>query len=218
MSAQAELALVVEDQRDTCEWLAQVARQAFPGIQVLTAIDLRSARQILVDHSRFRLVLVDLGLPDGSGAELIRALASSHPDSPSIVSTVYSDDESLFGAIAAGAQGYLLKSQPAELLVRHLQRFDEGIPPLSPSVAQRMLRYFRELPRGPANDVPDVALTARETEVLTCIGRGLRVAETAQLLGIAESTVAGYIKTLYAKLNIGTRAEAALEAVRRGLA
>ena len=137
----AELVLLVEDQHDTRNWLASIAKQAFPSIQVLSASDLRTARQALSCHARFRLVLVDLGLPDGSGSDLIRELASSHPDSPVVVTTVYSDDESLFGAIAAGAQGYLLKSQPAELLVRHLQRFDEGIP-FGSTALPAVERYF----------------------------------------------------------------------------
>jgi DNA-binding NarL/FixJ family response regulator len=211
-------ALVVEDRPDSRTFLAAIVRRAFPRIAVHAAADLRSARAELAGVSQFRLALVDLDLPDGSGIELIREMQSSHPETPAIVTTVYSDDDSLFSAIAAGAQGYLLKGQPPELLQNHLQRLDEGVLPLSPSIARRMLGYFRERGHAPPSQAQQVALSPRETDVLTCIGRGLRVAETAQRLGLAESTVAGYVKTLYQKLNISSRAEAALEAVRRGLA
>ncbi len=211
-------ALVVEDRPDTRAWLSRIVEQAFAGVHVHGAPDLRSARLELQSVPSLRLALVDLGLPDGSGIELIREMQTSHPDTPVIVTTVYSDDESLFSAIAAGAQGYLLKSQSSELLQRHLQRLDEGVLPLSPSIARRMLEHFRERRPVAAPMSGGVALSPRETEVLTCIGRGLRVSETAEHLGLAESTVASYVKNLYAKLNISTRAEAALEAVRRGLA
>jgi DNA-binding NarL/FixJ family response regulator len=93
------------------------------------------------------------------------------------------------------------------------------MPALSPSIARRILEHFREEPLAlspPSND--QAVLTAREIDVLTHIGRGLRVGEVAELLGLSESTVAGYVKTIYRKLNISSRAEAAIEAVRRGLA
>lgn len=211
-------ALVVEDKPDTRAWLAQIVRRAFPGIVVHGCADLRSARRQLEQTPQLRLALVDIGLPDGSGIDLIREMRMSHQETSVIVMTVYSDDESLFAALAAGAQGYLLKSQSAELLVRHLQLLDEGVLPLAPGIARRMLQYFQERPvRAPTTADAGVALSPRETEVLTCIGCGLRVSETAERLGLAESTVASYVKSLYAKLNISTRAEAALEAVRRGL-
>ena len=211
-------ALVVEDRADSRNFLADMLRRAFPGITVHGAPDLRSARAELARVTSFRVALIDLDLPDGLGIDLIREMQDSHPDTPAVVTTVYSDDDSLFGAIAAGAQGYLLKGQPPELLQSHLHHLEKGVLPLSPSIARRMLGYFRERGHTPASPAELVALTPRETDVLTCIGRGLRVAETAQRLGLAESTVAGYVKTLYQKLNISTRAEAALEAVKRGLA
>ena len=211
-------ALVVEDRPDSRTFLAEIVRRAFPGIMVHAAPDLRSARAELTRLASFRVALIDLNLPDGLGIDLIREMQESHPDTPAVVTTVNSEDDSLFSAIAAGAQGYLLKGQPPELLQSHLQRLEEGVLPLSPSIARRMLGYFRERGHTPAPQAERVALTPRETDVLTCIGRGLRVAETAQRLGLAESTVASYVKTLYQKLNISTRAEAALEAVKRGLA
>jgi DNA-binding NarL/FixJ family response regulator len=213
----SEHVLILEDRGESRDFLASIVRQTFPHVTVHGATDLRSARKLVAEHPALRFALIDLGLPDGSGIELIRELQASHPETPSIVTTVYSDDDSLFAAIAAGAQGYLLKGQPEALLRTHLTQLGQGLLPLSPSVARRMLEHFRARELAVV-DAEDVALSPRETEVLTYIGRGLRVSEVARLLGLAESTVAGYVKVLYRKLNISSRAEAALEAVKRGLA
>ncbi len=135
-----------------------------------------------------------------------------------IVTTIYDDDHHLFDAIAAGAQGYLLKDQHPDTLIEYLHRIDAGEPPLSPSIARRMLQHFsRSRPPAPAAIPAEEVLTAREMDVLRLLGRGLRVNEAAHTLGLTPHTVAGYVKTVYRKLNISSRAEAALEAARRGL-
>lgn len=224
MSQVRRVALVVEDHPQVRRWLAAALDIAFPGVDVLEAGSLAEARGLLrrldADPARaaaFRIALIDLGLPDGSGVDLVREIAEGYPAVLPVVATIYDDDLHLFPAIAAGAQGYLLKEQEPETLVRHLRRIDEGLPPLSPSIARRMLAHLRRPSAPVVARAPETALTPRETEVLSCIGRGLRVGETAGLLGLAEQTVAGYVKTLYRKLNISSRAEAALEAARRGL-
>lgn len=212
-------ALVLEDRPDTRQWLVDILARAIPDLNIRTASNLKTARHLLATEAGWHLALVDIGLPDGSGIELITELRENHPLTDAIVTTIHDDDANLFGAIAAGARGYLLKSQPADLLVRHLQQFEAGMPPLSPSIARRMLAWFSERP-FPPGAVPgesDARLSTRDVEVLTCIGCGLRVAETARHLGLTESTVASYIKQLYRKLDINNRAEAALEAAKRGL-
>ncbi len=211
--------LVVEDLDESRDILTAALEDVFPGCVVHAASSLAAARDVLQQIPHFRYAWIDLGLPDGSGIELIREMQVSHPDTPAIVTSVFGDDDNVFGALSAGAQGYVLKGQDARALRIHLDGLAHGVLPLSPSIARRMLEYFRTAPQAlqnPAN-TSLVALSPRETEVLSYIGRGLRVAETAQLLGLAESTVAGYVKTLYQKLNISSRAEAALEALKRGL-
>lgn len=125
------------------------------------------------------------------------------------------DDVHIVAALSAGAQGYLLKEQARPLLVRHLQQAREGIPALSPSVARRIMDHFQKT--GPTQEA-DMLLTGREQEVLALISRGLRNAEVARALGLQDSTIASYIKTIYRKLNISSRAEATLCATRLGLA
>ncbi|WP_269714985.1 response regulator [Caulobacter sp. NIBR2454] len=206
--------LVVEDHASTREWLVGALYQAF-DIEVVAVDDLRGARESL-QRREPDLALVDIGLPDGSGIDLVGQMARTQPHTISIVTTIFDDDTNLFDAIAAGAQGYLLKDQDTPAFVEALRRIERGEPPLSPSIARRMLEHFRRAePAAPPSDMEP--LTPRETEVLALLGRGLRVSEAAHVLGISDHTVAGYVKTVYRKLNIASRAEVALEAARRGL-
>lgn len=207
-------ALVLEDQAETRQHLLAALAEAFPGVAAAGAADLAQARAFL-DRGAPDLALVDLALPDGRGVDFLRDLAErSGGATRSVVVTIYADDHHLFDAIAAGAGGYLLKDMDRADLVRYLRRLEAGETPLSPAVARRMLDYFRK-PQAAAE--PEAALTPRETEVLRLIGRGLRSGEAAKVMGVTELTVAGYVKAIYRKLNICSRAEAALEAQRRGL-
>ncbi|WP_184717122.1 response regulator transcription factor [Caulobacter sp.] len=207
-------ALVLEDQTETREHLLAALAEAFPGVVATGAADLAEARSFL-DGGAPDLALVDLALPDGRGVDFLRDLSErSGGATRSVVVTIYADDHHLFDAIAAGAGGYLLKDMDRADLVRYLRRLEAGETPLSPAVARRMLDYFRK-PQAAAE--PEAALTPRETEVLRLIGRGLRSGEAAKVMGVTELTVAGYVKAIYRKLNICSRAEAALEAQRRGL-
>ena len=209
-------ALVLEDQTETREHLLAALAEAFPGVVATGAADLAEARSFL-DGGAPDLALVDLALPDGRGVDFLRDLSErSGGTTRSVVVTIYADDAHLFDAIAAGAGGYLLKDMGREELVRYLRRLEAGETPLSPAVARRMLDYFRN-PRPVQTDEPEAALTPRETEALRLIGRGLRSGEAAKVMGVTELTVAGYVKAIYRKLNICSRAEAALEAQRRGL-
>jgi DNA-binding NarL/FixJ family response regulator len=222
----ARLALIVEDQTDTRAWLRQMLTAAFEAIAVTDVATLRAAQDWIATNAEALakadtppIALIDLGLPDGSGIDLIRELTRKHQTVSCIVTTIYDDDHHLFEAIAAGAQGYLLKDQHPETFVQYLHRIDRGEPPLSPSIARRMLQHFSRLkpltiaPGEPAID----ALTDREIDVLRLLGRGLRVSEAARVLGLTPHTVAGYVKNVYRKLNISSRAEAVIEALRRGL-
>ncbi len=225
--SEGRIGLIVEDQADTRAWLARMLTSAFHGIDVVEAPTLRAARDWIAAHAHElsretaarHIALVDIGLPDGSGVDIVRELAKYHRSVTPIVTTIYDDDQHLFDAIAAGAQGYLLKDQHPDTLIQYLHRIDKGEPPLSPSIARRILQHFSNarpavaIPSDPAEE----ALTPREMDVLRLLGRGLRVSEAARVLGLTPHTVAGYVKNIYRKLNISSRAEAAVEAVRRGL-
>ncbi len=204
--------LIVEDVAETSRWLSEIVTAAFPGAQVTSAETLRMARHEL-RHS-FQLALIDLGLPDGSGLDLLHQIRSSGASTICVVTTVMGDDASVVGALSAGATGYLLKENPAGILVRQLAQIHMGSPALSPSIARRIMEHFSLT--GPAYE-SDCPLTDRETDVLTLIARGLRNAEVAEALGLAPMTVASYIKSVYRKLGISSRAEASWHATRLGL-
>lgn len=209
--------LLVEDVSATREWLKSALSTAFPGIMIEACATVRLAQQALDRRSvPFAVAVIDLGLPDGSGLDLIRRLSREAPSTFCVVATIYDDDTHLFDAIAAGAAGYILKDEDAELVVGLLGRIARGEPPLSPSIARRILGHFQGGAPAPRSD--DAGLTAREIEVLTLIAKGMTIAETARLIALKPQTVASYVKMIYSKLNVSTRAEATLEAVRRGLA
>lgn len=204
--------LIVEDAPETRRWLAKTVSQTFAGAIITEVATLRAA--FLNLREEVDLALIDLCLPDGSGLELLRALRAQRCSTLCVVTTVLADDATVVAALSAGADGYLLKEQTAETLSRHLQQLSEGVPPLSPSIARRIMEHFRLTgPSGPA----EAELTPREAEVLGLIGRGMRNGEVAALLDLSEHTVAGYIKTIYRKLGVSSRAEASWQAARLGL-
>jgi DNA-binding NarL/FixJ family response regulator len=208
-------ALVLEDQPDTRAWLAQVLVQAFPNVHVLQAATIAEARALLGAHT-IDLALLDLDLPDGSGVTIIEALSLASPSTRSVVATIYDDDDHVFPALRAGASGYLLKEQPQDALVAMLKRIVGGEPPLSPAIARRMLRFFLPAPTT-TQAADDEHLSPREEEVLQLIAKGYKLAEVGELLKVSRNTAAGYLKSVYRKLNISSRAEATLAAAKRGL-
>jgi len=213
-------ALIIEDRADTRAWLEGVVAEAFPGIAIATAASVRETRRFLEEHAaapRFalKLAVVDLGLPDGSGVDLVREVAEGWPEALPVVATIYDDDAHLFDSLAAGAQGYLLKQEHPDTVADCLRRIERGEPPLSPSIARRLLDRLRPQPAPKPRD--DAGLSPRETEVLTLIARGLSAPEAARLIGLQPQTVAGYVKVIYQKLHVSSRAEAVLAAQQRGL-
>ncbi|MBP6544191.1 MAG: response regulator transcription factor, partial [Piscinibacter sp.] len=128
------------------------------------------------------------------------------------------DDEHLFPALQAGAFGYVLKEQARELIAEQLNRMSQGEPPLSPSIARRVIAYFAAQARPQAKDtIPHVQLTDRENEVLLRVAKGFTLPEIGVQLNLSRHTIADYVKQIYRKLNVSSRAEAALEAQRLGL-
>ena len=120
-------------------------------------------------------------------------------------------------ALQAGAYGYILKEQARELITEQLQRISQGEPPLSPSIARKVIAYFAAQNKPQANAIPHVALTERESEVLLRVAKGFTLPEIGVQLGLSRHTIADYVKQIYRKLNVSSRAEAALEAQRLGL-
>jgi len=213
--------LLLEDLPEIRAWLKTLALQVFPGAQISESARIHDALE-LVNAVRFDVAMIDLGLPDGSGVEVVRALREKQPDVQSVVVTIHDDDDHLFPALQAGAFGYLLKEQPREQLAEQLHRISQGEPPLSPSIARRVIQYFTAQARlkpvqEPDTVTPHVQLTDRENEVLLRVAKGFTLPEIGVQLNLSRHTIADYVKQIYRKLNVSSRAEAALEAQRLGL-
>ena len=254
--------LIVEDLAESRTAMARLLSQVSPELPVCEA-STRAQAESLIRSRTIELALIDFGLPDGSGLDVLRTLHAAQPQARAVVITMFDDDAHLFPALQAGAFGYVLKDRPEIELVAQLRRIQEGEPPLSSSVARRMLMHFAALkghaetpstagaadgatkwgrrvtdaggtpPPGPHDlthhlspqararygmvEEPEVILTERETEVLQRVGKGYTLPEIALQLGLSRHTVADYVKQIYRKLDISSRAEAALEAARRGL-
>jgi NarL family two-component system response regulator LiaR len=160
------------------------------------------------------VVLLDLVMPKLDGVAALRALRERAPEARVIVLTSFGDDERLFATLRAGAAGYLLKDvEPADL-VRAIRTAHAGQSPLSPAVAARLVD---ELAHGGHRSAPE-ELTPRELEVLRLIARGRSNKVIARELGMAEKTVKTHVSHLLAKLGLADRTQAAVYAVREGLA
>lgn len=213
-----ENALVVEDLEDARLWLADVVRRALPSLQCVdTAATLAQARHLLALR-RYDLALVDWSLPDGTSEGLIQDMVRLAAAPLVVVATIHDDDAHVFPALQAGASGYVLKTQPMAVVQAQLQRVAQGEPALSPSIARRILGHFHQGASSPSVLTPPaIVLTPREEDVLRLLAKGCKSAEIASILGLSLHTINGYVRDIYAQLGVRNKAEAAVEAARRGL-
>lgn len=212
-----KMALILEDLPESQTLLREVIKTAFPGVRVRCESNIADALNI-INQFQFDLALVDLSLPDGDGTCVVEALAERFPDCMIVVATIFDDDAHLFPALRAGAQGYLLKDQPPSLLINQLHGISEGRPPLSPAIARRLLGHFKvntQLTDTPTDDT--LFLSEREQLVLLHLARGLNSSDIGALLDISRHTVNDHVKNIYVKLNVNSRAEAAVRAKKMGL-
>ena len=170
-------------------------------------------------HLPLDLLLIDLGLPDESGLSLIREAARDEGRSFRIVVvTIFGDERSVIGAIAAGADGYLLKGTDYGNVPQALADMMAGIAPISPSIAGHLLRQIRRRDNAVPGDDPDApTLTAREQQILSSLAKGLTYKEVAERQGISHHTVNDHLKAIYKKLSVKSRGEAIYRAAQAGL-
>ena len=216
VNARQQTIFIVEDDEATRASLVRRIEAAGSGLKVTSAA--AGCAEILkaLEASRPDVLLVDLGLPDGDGIDVIREVARRWPRVLMMVITVFGDEARVVGAIKAGATGYLLKDDAADGIAGAIRQMLEGGAPISPGIARHLIRQLRPSAALPESEIR-IKLSPREVDVLTLASKGYSYAETASALGLSASTVGSYTKTIYEKLAVGSRSEAVFEATRLGL-
>ena len=217
--------LVVEDEPEFMRRFSN-AVLADPALRLVAVVSTGGAGIAMLDAQVPDVMLVDLGLPDISGVEVIRHAAKHHPQCDVLVVTMFGDDQHVMNSIEAGATGYLLKDAVAESIAASIHEVRAGGSPISPSIARRVLARFR-LSATPAPTPPAAApsappaeaspLTQRETEILRLAAKGLSFDTIGQLTEISPHTVVAHVKNIYRKLAVHSRGEAVYEASQMGL-
>ena len=211
--------LVVDDQTVVRDGLVLLLG-LLPGLEVVgSAANGEEALTLVAEH-RPDVVLMDLRMPRVDGVEATHRIKAEYPAVQIVVLTTYSDDESVFAALQAGARGYLTKDAGADEIARAIAAVRGGDAQLDPSVQRRLvdaLATGAQPSRRRRGDLPD-GLTQREAEVLTLIAAGRSNGEIARELFISEATVKTHINNLFAKAGLRDRAQAVTYAYRKGLA
>lgn len=207
-------ALIVEDDPNFEALMCRAVRQlgeAWQAVPLRTAADAFRFLENPANH--LHLALVDIGLPDSSGVEVISRLRERFPEIPTMVVSVISAERSVLAAIRAGARGYILKEDSETQIAAALEETLQGNYPISPALA----RYLFKL-AGAADRPRDLAeLTPKELELLRHLSKGRSYAEAARAMGIAISTVQTHIRNLYKKLDVHSQVQAVTKAQDRGL-
>jgi DNA-binding NarL/FixJ family response regulator len=236
MSADQISIIIIEDEPEFRRRFSQII-ESEPTMRLAGVAATRRDAQVLVDREDFDVMLIDLGLPDGSGIDLIRNVSRRKPDVDIMVVTVFGDEQHVVASIEAGATGYILKDSTPADVISCIRLLRAGGSPVSPVVARSVLRAIRSR-IGMANLSPPNTLTAntntnlgratglsgdnnplsaRETEILQLLAKGMSFNEIGDILGISPHTVTAHIKKIYRKLAVHSRGEAVYEAGQLGL-
>ena len=216
--------IVEDDSAFRARYMAMLANDA--SFEVVASVGSGGEGLAMLDLRQPDILLVDLGLPDISGIEVIRHATQTLPKCECMVVTVFGDEEHVLASIEAGASGYLLKDASEESFLAGIRELMNGGSPISPIIARRLLKRFHAEPLSPAIsvDAPDadgdltgVALSDREREILLLASKGFNYPEMGKLMGISPHTVTSHVKKIYRKLAVHSRGEAVFEANRMGL-
>jgi NarL family two-component system response regulator LiaR len=164
------------------------------------------------------VILMDLVMPEMDGIEATRRITSERPASRILVLTSFAADDKVFPAVKAGALGYLLKDSTPEQLLEAIRQVHRGEPSLEPSIARKVLQELSQRGGGGTGKQTSDPLTEREMEVLRLIAQGMSNKEIAAKIFVAEWTVRSHVSNILGKLHLASRTQAALYALRAGLA
>ena len=192
-------------------------------MNLVSVCDTRAQGLSMLSEKAVDVLLVDLGLPDGSGIDVIREAHHQWPNCRIMVCTVFGDEEHVMRSLYAGATGYLLKDSSPLSMLSEIRSLYEGGSPISPLIARQVLMRFVPKKAGPLQAPPmdpkdaQASLSAREREVLEFITKGFTTEEISKLMDISRHTVQTFVRRIYGKLEVRSRAEAIYEARFRGL-
>ena len=192
-----------------------------------------SGETALEDIRRLKpdVVLLDLGLPRMSGIDVTRAVKAEIPKVEILIFTIFDEEDKVLEAVQAGASGYLLKGTPADKMVEAIKEVSQGGTVIQPSLARRLLKHFR-VPEVPSAEAAPAAapvaatmpaepegkkLSARETEILQLIAKGVSNSEAATMLTLSKATIRTHLEHIYRKLEVTNRVEAVTEGLRKGI-
>ena len=205
--------VIIEDLREVREGLATLIHGT-NGFQCASSYRTMEEALTGIAGNAPDVILTDIGLPGMDGIEGTRILRERFPQVPILALTVYDDDDNVFNAICAGASGYLLKNTAPARLLESLREVVDGGAPMSPEVARRVVKLFREF-RPPER--ASCHLTPQETELLKLMVEGHHYKTAAREMGISINTVSFHLKHIYEKLQVHSKTEAVARALREHL-
>lgn len=207
--------IIIEDDPKTLEGLCNAVNAAEDIELVGTAQNVFDGKA-LISNGGFDVLLCDLGLPDGSGIDLIKLTHKLFPNVDIIVITIFAEQNKVLSSIKAGARGYLLKDERLVSCVNAIRETRDGGSSISPAIARQLLEQLK--PNTSAVDEPlEEPLSTRENDVLNLLARGFTYLEIAGLLELSEHTIRTYVRRIYHKLQVNSRSEAVFEASSRGI-
>lgn len=205
--------VVIEDERELREGL-RVMLNMTGGFECVATYGSMEGALRRIDDTHADMILTDIGLPRMDGIEGTRQLRERFPKLPIVVFTVHGDDDKIFRALCAGANGFLLKNTAPGRIVEALQEVLAGGAPMSPEVARRVVALFRKF--APPEQ-SDYRLTEQETRILKLLVEGHHYKTAARELGISTSTVSFHLMNIYEKLHVHSKTEAVAKALREQL-
>ena len=205
--------IIVEDDVEIRDSLVDLI-SAHEALQVLNACGNVAEGVAALNEYNPDILLTDLGLPDGSGSDIIKAIEDNNMHCEAMVISGFQDEHTVFKALQAGAKAYILKHDKSQKITDSILAMMDGGAPISPVIARLMLQKFQQ--SQPVIELPE-ALTDRQVKILKLVSQGFSSKEISEKLDISYYTVTTHIKNIYNKLQVNSRTEALHEAVKLGL-
>ena len=202
---------IIEDNDDFREGMFHIL-QGTDGFRCVGAFD--SLEDAMKRLPKADVVLMDIGLPGASGIDGVHYVKQKYPDTQVIMLTVFDDDKNIFNAVAAGANGYILKKTPPAKLLLGIEEAVTGGMPMTPVVARKVIEMFQKY--IPAKK-EDYSLTTRENEILRLLIDGLNYTMIAEKLFISLDTVRNHIRHIYEKLHVHSKSQAVAKALKQSI-